>query len=148
MGKRMREKERERNVNNILFTKRYTRSAGGLRFCEIKARIFCVTQISTEKWVTRERDCKLRGTSNDRTNERASERTNEQMKKKSRTERKRGSVRKGPVVNCKCPVGHEQKNKRRQNDAPRVHESLSRRNVDPPRGRPVLANASEKEQHF
>lgn len=67
------ERERERNVNNILFTKRYTRSAGGLRFCEIKARIFCVTQISTEKWVTRERDCKLRGTSNDRTNERASE---------------------------------------------------------------------------
>lgn len=78
----MREKERERNVNNILFTKRYTRSAGGSRFCEIKARIFCVTQISTEKWVTRERDCKLRGTSNDRTNERASERTNERMKKK------------------------------------------------------------------
>lgn len=82
-------------------------------------RILRHANLYRKKWVTRERNCKLRDTSNDRTGGRGA----------GRKKRKIGQVamRKRPVATCKCPIGHEQKIGVSY-DA-KIHESLSDCNV-------------------
>lgn len=70
----------------------------------------CHVNLYGEKWVTRECNCKLRDTSNDRT------------KKKKNT-----TGRNAQKANCKCSIGHKQKIGV-SCDA-KVHESLSDCNV-------------------